>query len=319
MEKKKVLIIKTGYSEILDRDENSRIVSLGDIFRTTPLLHLYKDNHVTWVTDSKAMPLLKGNPLIDRLIPYDYITVDQLKAEEFDVVINLEKTPGICAVADVIRARKSKYGFTLNTQTGEAEALESSSDILFVSSNLELKKKNTKTAQKLLFEMVGEKWNNEEYILGYKSQSLENYDVCLNTLVGEKWPIKAWSSKNWDSLEKKLQNEGLKVTRQDKQPKKLFSDITKYIDWINSGNIIVTNDSLGLHLGLALKKKVLGLFGPTPYKEIYFYKRGKAIRPSRVPECAPCFGTECTVYNNSCMNLITPKKVFHEVIKLKNT
>lgn len=39
----KILIITTGYSEILDMESDSRTVSFGDVLKTTPLLHVYKE------------------------------------------------------------------------------------------------------------------------------------------------------------------------------------------------------------------------------------------------------------------------------------
>ena len=93
MKNHKILIIKTGYSEILDSESNSRKVSLGDVLRTTPILHLFKNDKVTWVTDAEARPLLEHNPLIHRLMFYDFTIRDQLSAEKFDTIINLEKFP----------------------------------------------------------------------------------------------------------------------------------------------------------------------------------------------------------------------------------
>ena len=55
---RKVLIIKTGFSEFLDRGI-STTVSLGDVLICTSLLHLYKQDEVTWVTDWMARRLLK--------------------------------------------------------------------------------------------------------------------------------------------------------------------------------------------------------------------------------------------------------------------
>ena len=49
----KILIVKMGYSETLD-SHMSRISSLGDVLRTTVILHLFKNDHVTWLVDEKA-------------------------------------------------------------------------------------------------------------------------------------------------------------------------------------------------------------------------------------------------------------------------
>ena len=183
--KQKVLIIKTGYCEFLDRGSNLREISFGDVFRTTVILHLYKDHNITWLTSQEAFPLLEDNPFIkkDRLLPYDFTTAYQLESEEFDYIINLEKVPGICALSDRIKARKGRYGFTFDTQTGEAEALENSAEVLAFSASQESKRKNEKTFQEHLFEVIGKKWNGEEYVLGYKPSSKETYDVGFNIRV----------------------------------------------------------------------------------------------------------------------------------------
>ncbi|MDP2946470.1 MAG: glycosyltransferase family 9 protein, partial [bacterium] len=90
----KILIIKLGYSETLDA-EISRKSSLGDVLRTTVLLHAFKDDNVTWIVDERAFPLLEENPYIKQILIFDLISVLQLMSEEFDMIINFEKVPGI--------------------------------------------------------------------------------------------------------------------------------------------------------------------------------------------------------------------------------
>lgn len=96
----------------------------------------------------------------------------------------------------------------------------------------------------------------------------------------------------------------------------MLKNIYKYIDWLNSCKLIVSNDSLGLHLGLALKKKVVGLFGPTSEKEVYFYKRGEAIVPEKDLKCRSCFEANCLKYDNSCIDLISPEQVYDSIKQL---
>lgn len=313
MTKHKVLIFKMGYSETLDKDADSRKASLGDVLRCTPLLHLYKKDHVTWVTSQEALPLIENNSYVDKLLVFDPVTTLQLQSEQFDTVINLEKVPGICALADKIPSAWRHYGFRFNTQTGMAEAYDRAFEVLAVSSDPKAKKENQKTSQELLFEMVGAKWNGEEYILSYQPKTQEKYDIGLNIKVGEKWPTKFWPIKNWNKLEEVLKKE-YSVTRQDKQDPKILANLHDYMDWINSCKMIVTNDSLGLHLALAFKKKVLSLFGPTPHKEVYFYGRGKAILPKDIPECMPCYSSKC-LNDNLCINSIIPEEVYTQIKK----
>ena len=314
----KTLIIKTGYSEVLIEGDHSQNVSLGDVLRTTAILHLFKNDEVTWVTDEKAFPLLENNPFIKRLLPYNLTTALQLQSEEFDTLINLEKTPGICALADKISAWR-RYGFRFNKRTGTAEAYEKSFEVLSISSDFDLRKNITKSFQELLFEMIGFKWNNEPYIFGYKPKSQEVYDIGLNTNVGKKWPTKIWPKEYWDELESKLIQAGLKVTRQDKQDSKILTDLNAYADWINSCKLIVSPDTLGLHLSIALNKKIVGLFGPTSNKEVYLYWLGEILLPIPLPECISCFNSVCKK-EKICMLDISPQRVYEKVTQIfKNT
>jgi heptosyltransferase-2 len=317
MKSNKILIIKTGYSEILDRETCIRKVSLGDVLRTTPILHLYKGQNVTWLTDLEAFPLLERNPYITRLMAYDFTTRDQLLAEIFDSMINLEKYPPICGLASQINAWK-KYGFRLDAHTGKSQAYDRASEVLTVSADPNAKKDNKRTIQELLFEMVGEKWKGEEYILGYKPKKpnqRNKYDVLLNTKIGQKWPAKSWSMQNWDKLETILTTHGFRVTRQDKQSEEVLTNLNTYMNWLDSSKMIVSNDSLGMHLGIALHKKVLGLFGPTPNSEVYFYNRGEAIIPEPIPSCMPCFEGNICKRGKNCMQDISPEKVYQEILK----
>ena len=117
-----------------------------------------------------------------------------------------------------------------------------------------------------------------------------------------------------NELEKILTEEGLKITRQDKQPRRVMEDLRAYIDWINTSRIIVTSDSLGMHLALSLKKKVHALFGPTPSFEVYFYGRGEAILPEPKLECVPGFSERCDNPEGNCINKISAKRVAEKVL-----
>ena len=128
MPQERVLIIKPGYSETLV-NEISRTTSLGDVLRSTVLLHLFKDAKVSWLVDEKAILLLKGNPYIDRIFPYDLTSVLQLQAERFDTVINLEKVAGLCALADSITAWR-RYGFRFDPESGTAKAYDGSQHVI---------------------------------------------------------------------------------------------------------------------------------------------------------------------------------------------
>ena len=78
MSNHKVLIIKTGYSEFLDNGDESRKVSLGDVLRTTPLLHVYKNKKQKTDIENftKFFKIKSNNQMIGKnkyLMKYFYI------------------------------------------------------------------------------------------------------------------------------------------------------------------------------------------------------------------------------------------------------
>lgn len=306
MSKEKVLIIKLGFSETLV-GEISRTTSLGDVLRSTVLLPLYKDAHVTWLVDEKAGALLKGNKLINRIIPFDLTTVLQLQAERFDTVINLEKVAGICAFADSLNAWR-RFGFRFDPEAGDANAYDGSQHALELCTSQKDKLTNPRYWEDVLFDMVGAKWDGEIPTIGYRPRSKVKYDIGFNHHVGEKWPIKAWPEGYWKDLEKLIDG---KYTISWQRGLK---SIEKYIEWINSCSMLVTNDSLGLHIAHALGKKVVALFGPTISSEVYI-KDGVKLLPRGDYDCLPCLSTKC-IKKRPCMYDIKPKTVFRNIEKL---
>ena len=302
----KVLIIKLGYSETLDH-EIGTTTSLGDVLRTTVILNYLKNCEVTWLVDEKAYFLLKGNVLIKRIMIFRQESILQLQRERFDTVINLEKGPGICAFSDSVNAWR-RFGFRFDSENGVAQAYDGAEMVLSFCLDREKKKKNMKFWQDALASMIGEKWlEDDEYLLGYKPCSKVKYDLGFNWVVGDKWPNKAWPEKNWKKLEKLLGNK-YNICWQ-----KGLGNLEEYMDWINSCRLIVTNDSLGMHLAIALRKKIIALFGPSSSKEVFLYGRGVKLLPKGQYKCVPCLNSICTQKIN-CMEFITPEEVKNQIV-----
>ena len=269
MKKIKILIIKLGYSETLDA-EIGRHVSLGDVLRTTPILsplkEKYKNSHITWLVSKEAEPLVHSNDYIDRVLIWNEFVGYQLLAEKFDLVINLEKVPGICALSDRIEAW-NKYGFRFNSEIGNFDGYEQGQEFIDYINQKSIGTNSVNCWQKSLIELLGLKWDNQNYILGYIPKNKEIYDVGLNFQVGKKWPEKAMPMEKWETLAENLNKYNIHTSWQEG-----LNSIYEYIEWINSCKTIITQDSLGLHIALALNKKVIALFGKTSSKEVCFHK-----------------------------------------------
>lgn len=299
--RKRVLIIKPGYSETLDPDD-SGIVSLGDILRTTVILHLFPADqyHVTWLVDRKGIDLLKGNPFIHRLLVVNPFTPHLLLSEWFDIVINFEKEPGICAVSDRIPAWR-RYGFRLDPQSHTAVSYDHADEALSFTNDPDAKRNKEKSWSHILYEMLGHRYEGQPYVLGYNPCSEVIHDVGLNHIIGAKFPLKRWPEGHWQQLHADL-SQDYKVCWQNGT-----NDIEDYIEWIASCRLLVTNDSLGLHIAQGLGKQVVALFGPTISSEV----DGPGlirITPPLSWECIPCVKSYC-IQETPCMQHISTKLV----------
>lgn len=295
----KILIIKLGRSETFHPRVDDT-PSLGDVFVTTMVLHPFKDHHVTWLTDGACVPLLEGNSHIDRLLPYNLTSILQLQSEAFDMVVNLEKVPGVCALADSIKS-PVKHGYCFDWRSGKVYSRDK---VLEPYLDLEMKKSSVgRFWPEVLFEVVNRKWDGEKCILGHSPERAIGFDVGLNYKVGAKWPNKAWPEVNFIVLERMLKDLGYGVSWQK------GDNIREYVDWIGKCRMLVTNDSLGLHLAIAMDRKVVLIVGPTDLDGRYV--EGSIVRPEGYA-CAPCWESECKE-EVPCVESIEVERVLGEV------
>jgi ADP-heptose:LPS heptosyltransferase len=76
--------------------------------------------------------------------------------------------------------------------------------------------------------------------------------------------------------------------------------------------LIITGDSFGMHLAIALKKYVIAWFGLSCWTEIDLYDRGIKLFPDGL-FCAPCWKKVCP-YNLECIQMIDLEKIVKETI-----
>lgn len=298
---KKVLVIKLGYSETLASFLNLG-VSLGDVLRTTFILNYFKDWEVSWLVDERAKPLIENNPYIKRIFLYVPSEIEELRRERFDLVINFESLAEICKFSASIKSDRL-LGFSLDGKRFQnGKDLLRSRRLIEISQSREEKRKNKLCWQEILAQVLGKKWEGERYILGYRPGSRVIYDLGFNYTTSQKWTNKAWPKSYWQKLEDLLRNR-YRISWQEG-----LNNLYHYMEWINSCRLIVTADTLGLHLSLALGKRVVALFGPTSPQEIYFYNLGRYLQPEKKYECLPCYSLSCS-QKRPCMEEIWPERV----------
>ncbi|MEO8398992.1 MAG: glycosyltransferase family 9 protein, partial [Ignavibacteriaceae bacterium] len=78
-------------------------------------------------------------------------------------------------------------------------------------------------------------------------------------------------------------------------------------------DVVITGDSFGMHLAIALKKYVIAWFGLSCWNEIDLYDRGVKLFNEDL-FCSPCWKKVCP-YNLECIQLIDLDKIIDETIK----
>jgi heptosyltransferase-2 len=328
-----------------------KLAAMGDVLRTTPLLKGLReaetDCHITWLTEPNVLPMLEGIAEIDRLLPYTLGNVIQLENESFDQLYCFDKEPKATGLAMKIKARR-KIGFGLS-EYGNVKPLNSESEYTFeLGINDPLKfRLNTKTYPELLYECSGLPYPApQEYafpvlsseiaearerlaVLGVKPDDLK---IGLNTGAGDVFATKKWTEEGYVQLANRLVEElGAKVlllggpaetdrnARIAEAARHLPVDtgtnnpIRKFAGIVGNCDLMVTGDTLALHVAIGLKVPVVVILGPTCHQEIELYGRGSKIISDF--ECSPCYLSVCPK-EITCMDATPADLVFDAVAKL---
>ena len=345
---KKILIIKIG--------------ALGDVIRTTSLLHAikkkYPNSHISWLIKENSMDVLEGHKFVDKVLVYDADVLARLQIERFDIVMNLDKDMPSTAIASIVKADE-KLGFG-SDENGKTIFFNPEAEYLYENGlNDDLNRENQKNYQEMMFESVKLQYDNEEYSVALKNVNpdfatnfLKKYDIKaddlvigVNTGASPRWPLKRWHLEKFSELIDKLSYElnakvillgGLFEVEQNydlyrehliksayeigSRTKIPIIDATKnnnlseFSYLVNLCDIIITGDTAPMHIGIAMKKPVVVLFGPTSDREIDLYGRGIKIVPKEL-DCLGCYNTKCDKKPN-CMDLISVQEVFDAVTSL---
>lgn len=328
----RVLIIKLG--------------ALGDVIRTTALLPGLKaewpQSHITWVTRPAGARLLANHPLIDRLLPFDAETICHLEIEPFDLCLSLDKEPGPASLAMRVRAT-DRRGIGLSA-FGTPVPLNSDAAYYFTLGLDDTLKfyRNDQSYQSLIYAAVGLRYRGESYRLypgaAERRQAaallcdlgLSDNDavVGLNTGAGRVFANKNWSEHQYAELARRLVREararvlllgGPEERSRNRRiaatcpgvldagcehPELLFAAI------VERCQVVVTGDTLGMHVAIACGVPCVALFGPTCAQEIDLFGRGEKIVTSLA--CSPCYRRSCEKSPN-CMDAIAVDRVAEAV------
>ena len=154
--------------------------------------------------------------------------------------------------------------------------------------------------------------------------------VALNTGAGPRWRFKSWGEKQTVQLARRLADElhlGIIITGGPAEasrntrivctasspdvvaaPTEL--SLLSFASLVGQCSVLVTSDSLALHIGIALQRPVIAFFGPTSAAEIDLFGLGEKIVTPLT--CRRCYLADCDVRPH-CMESISVSELYNAV------
>jgi heptosyltransferase-2 len=342
---------KDGCKDMLPIGTRILIINLdamGDVLMTTGQLPAIKrkfpESTIYWVTLKNAALLLKNNHYVDQVFEYNGESISVLNEMKFDFVMNVDKSHKSCALLNSIDA-PNKLGFGLNDNSKIIPVNKGAYYNYNLGMDDHLKfKVNKRTGQDYLAETFELEFKNDEYVFNFTDEEksfIEDYKtkvgitekdfvIGFNTGCSTIYPNKKMTIEQHNYLiEKLLKKKQYKIVllggKEDAiRNEEIYSNFkgkiinTPTIEGVRRGacyedivDVVITGDSFGMHLAIALKKYVIAWFGVSCWTEIELYNRGQKHYQEEL-FCSPCWKKDCP-YNLECIDMIDLERIISDV------
>ncbi|MBU0671597.1 MAG: hypothetical protein KJ732_01060, partial [Candidatus Margulisbacteria bacterium] len=150
--------------------------------------------------------------------------------------------------------------------------------------------------------------------------------VGINTGAGERWQLKALSIEKTIELVKLIEKKlgmvsiimgGIREAERNKvivketgMPNGGLHSLRNFAAVINQTQLLVSSDSLAMHFGIALGKKLVVFFGPTSPAEIELYGLGAKVFSDL--DCLVCYKKQCD-FKLNCLDQLSVDQLFRAV------
>lgn len=327
-----------------------KLDAVGDVLRTTCLLpaiaQKWPQAAITWITRSESTPLLQNNPYINEIVHYNTDAMVHITSRTFDRAINLDAGKISAGMAAITKA-KEKIGYVLH-ENGYVTATNSDAEQWLRAGLFDnIKKQNTQTYQAIMCAILGLPDIGIKYVLELTEEEkriacshlcdlgvdLNKRIIGIHTGGGGRWRLKQWGEDSFVQLIEALQSDsdhnlqiclfgGPLEKEQNKRIKNrirgpLFdtgceNSIRHVAALIGNCSVMLSGDSLAMHLAMAMGRRVVVLFGPTSHTEIELFGLGEKIMPDL--DCLACYKKECDFIPN-CMDSIPVLKVQQAILR----
>jgi lipopolysaccharide heptosyltransferase II len=159
--------------------------------------------------------------------------------------------------------------------------------------------------------------------------------VALNP--GARWPNKRWPIEYYAELVRQLSardvhlailgdknDASLGASLSKVDPRRCLdltgrTTISEMIEWVRLSALLVSNDTGPMHIGAALGKPVVAIFGPTEPRRTGPYRQMDHVLRVSLP-CAPCLKATCNLETPlECLRAVSPVEVCAAVDRILNS
>lgn len=335
-----------SYDPIHTRVLMIKLGAAGDVLRTTPLIASIQDQypgaHITWLTAPSSYPLIQHIPTLDRVLVLSSESLVILDAETFDVCINFDLADEAAALCERMDAT-TKLGYRRSPRGAIVPCTDDALEWLDMSMWDDRKSANTRTYQSHMRTLIGAPDTNHPILVPVpedarlmakrfaESHSLGEHEwvIGFNVGAGHRWQHKKWTVEGFCQLAEMIHAEWnvpimiLYGPEDEPRAHEVMSSLP--VSFIDGGahasvhhfaavldlcDIVVTGDTLALHMALGLGKRTVCLVGPTSTTELELYDQGVILQGEI--DCLGCYLPRCDK-DPHCMNLLSAERVMKAV------
>lgn len=327
-----------------------KLDAVGDVLRTTCLLPVivkaWPEMRITWITRYESVPLLENNPYIAEVIPYSADALVHLSSRTFDRVINLDAGKISAGIAAIAKA-KEKIGYILHENGYVVGTNAAADEWQRMGIFDDLKRANQRTYQEIMCSILGLPCEGMKYVLELSEAEKEagrshllKLGIDLNKSIigihtggGGRWLLKQWDEESFVSLilelvhevghdtqillfggplERKLNKRIMERVNDSVFDAGCDNEVRHFAALINCCSVVLSGDSLAMHVALAMERHAVVLFGPTSSTEIELFGLGEKVVPDL--GCLSCYKRVCN-FTPNCMDSISVDIVKQAILR----
>ncbi len=323
----------------------------GDVLFSTPFIRAirekYPDSFIASLVVPRCAAILEHNPCLNEVIIFDeqkrhrgllgkLKIVWLLRGKHFDTAFLLHRslTRTLICWASGIKQRigyhtKKRAIFLTEAVTPSIEQQHKVEYFLDLARHCGIEAKNKD------YEFFSTPQDKIYIDALFQKHGLRESEFIVVVNPGGNWQLKRWPKENFAKLTNSLMEkyQAKVIISGAKEDLGLASDIASLMPkkpvilcakttlgqlaaLMGRVSLVISNDSVPLHIAVSQKAKIIALFGPTSAKITGPYGQGNYLIIQKDVGCQiPCYNLDCS--DNRCMKAITVEDVLGAVEKIK--